>query len=163
MKVTLICVGKIKEKCFTDGIDEYKKRLSKFCTFNIEAVADEKTPENAPESINTKIKETEGKRILSVLNKVRTGDTYVYALAIKGREYTSEEFSAELSRLFTVGKSHIIFIIGGSLGLSDEVLSACDGKLSFSKFTFPHQLMRLIFTEQLYRAFKIMNNEPYHK
>ena len=148
MKVTLICVGKIKEKYFTDGIDEYKKRLSKFCTFNIEAVADEKT---------------EGKRILSVLNKVRTGDTYVYALAIKGREYTSEEFSAELSRLFTVGKSHIIFIIGGSLGLSDEVLSACDGKLSFSKFTFPHQLMRLIFTEQLYRAFKIMNNEPYHK
>lgn len=163
MKITLLCAGKIKEKYLTDGIDEYSKRLKRFCQLDIIAVQDEKTPENASDSENEKIKNTEGKRMAEYLDKCEGPDTYVIALAIKGREFTSEEFSEKISDLMLSGKSHLLFIIGGSLGLSDEVLKRSDMKLSFSTFTFPHQLMRLIFLEQLYRAFKIRAHEPYHK
>jgi 23S rRNA (pseudouridine1915-N3)-methyltransferase len=163
MKITILCAGKIKERYLNDGIAEYSKRLSRYCTLDIEAVQDEKTPENASQAENEQIKITEGRRMMEYLNKNKGNDTYVCSLAIKGKEYDSVGFSKHLSELMLQGKSHIIFIIGGSLGISDEVLNASDMKLSFSKFTFPHQLMRLIFLEQLYRAFKIRQGEPYHK
>jgi conserved hypothetical protein TIGR00246 len=159
MKISLICVGKIKEKYLTMGIDEYKKRLGRYCSLEIIELPDEKTPDNAGPAVEESIKKTEGNRILKVLKE----DSYCIALDIKGNMLSSVELANHLDRLFVSGKSHISFVIGGSLGLSDDVLNRADYRLSFSKMTFPHQLMRLIFLEQIYRAFRIMNNEPYHK
>lgn len=159
MKISLICVGKIKEKYLTMGIDEYKKRLGRYCSLEIIELPDEKTPDNAGPAVEESIKKTEGNRILKVLKE----DSYCIALDIKGNMLSSVELANHLDRLFVSGKSHISFVIGGSLGLSDDVLNRADYRLSFSKMTFPHQLMRLIFLEQIYRAFRILNNEPYHK
>lgn len=159
MKISLICVGKLKEKYLTMGIMEYHKRLGRYCNLDIIELPDEKTPDNAGVAMEESIKNKEGDRILKVLKE----DSYCIALAIDGNMLSSVELSEQLMRLFVSGKSHISFIIGGSLGLSDEVLKRADYRLSFSKMTFPHQLMRLILMEQVYRSFRIINNEPYHK
>lgn len=159
MKISLICVGKIKEKYLSMGIDEYKKRLGRYCSLEIIELPDEKTPDNAPAAVEESIKKTEGARILKALKE----DSYCIVLDIQGNMLSSVELAEYMEKLFVTGKSHISFVIGGSLGLSDEVLNRADYRLSFSKMTFPHQLMRLIFLEQVYRAFRIINKEPYHK
>lgn len=157
MKITIACVGKIKEKYLCDAIEEYSKRLSRYCNLSIKEVPDEKAPQNISKSEEDIIKNKEGER----LSKHIQG--YTIALAIDGEALTSEGFSALLEDKKTKGISSVTFVIGGSLGLSDEILKKADMKLSFSKMTFPHMLMRVILLEQLYRANKISNNEPYHK
>ena len=152
-------VGKLKEKYLKQGIDEYTKRLSTYAKIELIEVADEKAPEQASEAEQQQIKEKEGERILSKLHP----DTYVIALAIQGKMLTSEQLADNLDKLATYGKSKIAFVIGGSLGLSDEVMKRANESLSFSKMTFPHQLMKLVLVEQVYRAFRIMRGEPYHK
>ena len=159
MKITLITVGKIKEKYFTDAIAEYAKRLSRYCKLEIVEVPDEKTPDGASESLENQIKEKAGERILS---KISEG-AYVVALAIEGKQLSSEELADKMEKWNVNGISHLVFIIGGSLGLTPKVLNRADFKLSFSKMTFPHQLMRVVLLEQIYRSFRIRNNEPYHK
>lgn len=163
MKITILCAGKIKEKYFEAGIAEYTKRLSRYTAIEIKQVQDEKTPDNASEAEEEKIKQAEGARMLDFLKKAKGSDCFVFALVIKGKEIDSVELSEKISELTVSGKSHLVFIIGGSLGLSDEVIAESDYKLSFSKLTFPHQLMRLILLEQIYRAFRIKMGEPYHK
>ena len=159
MRITVVCVGKIKEKFYTQAVDEYLKRLTRYCKIDIVELPDEKTPDNASELVNTQIKCTEGERILAAIRD----DSYVCALAIEGKMLDSVELSEKIERLGIDGVSSITFVIGGSLGLSDAVLKRADYKLSFSKMTFPHQLMRVILLEQIYRAYRIMKNEPYHK
>ena len=159
MNITILCVGKVKESFMREAIDEYAKRLSRYVKLQIVEVSDEKTPENASEAENSRIISTEGERILS---KIKDSD-YVCALAINGRMYTSEEFSSYLDLAQIKSKGNLVFIIGGSLGLSQAVLKRANDSISFSKMTFPHQLMRVILLEQIYRAYRIMNNEPYHK
>lgn len=159
MKITILCVGKVKEKFYRDAIGEYQKRLSRYCKLEIVEVADEKTPDGASETVENQIKEKEGNRILF---KIREED-YVIALAIDGKKQDSVELSKNIQQLGVRGKSSIVFVIGGSLGLSEEVLKRANEKLSFSKMTFPHQLMRVILLEQVYRSYRIMNGEPYHK
>ncbi len=159
MKVTLICVGKLKEKYLTQGVEEYAKRLSRYCNLEIIELADEKTPDHASDTLEGMIKQKEGDRILKALKE----DSYCIALAIEGSMLSSEELSAKIDTLGVSGISHISFIIGGSLGLSEEVLKRADYKLSFSKMTFPHQVMRMILLEQIYRAYRISKKEPYHK
>ena len=159
MEIRIITVGKIKEKYLNDGIAEYAKRLSRYCKLNFIQVPDEKTPYKASDGVNRQIKETEGNRLLS---HIREQD-YVIALAIEGKMLDSVELSDLIAKLGVQGKSSIAFVIGGSLGLSDAVLKRADYKLSFSKMTFPHQLMQMILLEQIYRGYRIMNHEPYHK
>ncbi len=159
MKITILCVGKLKEKYFQDAVAEYSKRLSRYCKLEIVEVPDEKTPDHASEALNEQIKRTEGERLLEAIKD----DGYVIALAIEGKSMDSVEFAGCLGQLGVHGCSHIYLIIGGSLGLSREVLSRADKLLSFSKMTFPHQLMRVILLEQVYRAYRIMRGEPYHK
>lgn len=159
MKITVICVGKIKEKYLKDAVAEYSKRLSRYCKLDILETADEKTPDNSSETEDRAIRQKEGERILKL---IRPG-SYVIALAIDGKQLSSETFADKLETLGVQGTSDITFVIGGSIGLSDEVLSRADYKLSFSKMTFPHQLMRVILLEQVYRAYRIMQGEPYHK
>lgn len=159
MKITLICVGKLKEKYLSQGVAEYVKRLSRYCTLEIMELSDEKTPDNASEATYEAIKSKEGERILRVLKD----DSYCIALAIEGKMVDSEELATKIDELGIAGRSHITFIIGGSLGLSKEVLKRTDFKLSFSKMTFPHQLMRMILLEQIYRSYRIIHNQPYHK
>ena len=159
MKITLITVGKIKEKYFVDAIEEYSKRLSRYCKLDILELADEKTPDNASDAQNEQIKEKEGKRILLSIPE----NAYVIALAIEGKQLDSVELSEKISKLTVDGNSNIVFLIGGSLGLHHTVLKKADYLLSFSKMTFPHQLMRVVLLEQIYRSFRIMNHEPYHK
>ena len=159
MKITLVTVGKIKEKFYTQAIDEYSKRLSKYCKLEIIEVADEKTMDLSKEGLNRKVIEKEGERILQNIRD----DAYVIALAINGKMLDSVELSDKIDELMVSGKSQIVFVIGGSLGLSDSVMKRADYSLSFSKMTFPHQLMRVVLLEQVYRSFRIMNNEPYHK
>lgn len=159
MNITVIGVGKIKEKYLKLGIDEFSKRLSKYCKLDIVELDDEKAPEKLSEKEMIMVKDKEGKRILSKIKD----NSYVIALAIDGKNLSSEELADKISNLAVRGNSSITFVIGGSLGLSDEVMKRADYKLSFSKMTFPHQLMRLILLEQVYRAFRINNNEPYHK
>lgn len=158
MNIKIICVGKIKEAFFRDAVDEYSKRLSKYHKLQIIELKDEKTPDNASLTEEQQIKEIEGERILDKLK-----DEYVIALAIDGKQPDSVELSQKLDRLALNGKSSVAFIIGGSLGLSEAVLKRADEHLSFSKMTFPHQLMRVILLEQIYRAARISANEPYHK
>ena len=159
MKITVLCVGKIKEAYLRDAIAEYAKRLSRYAELQITEVADERTPDGASASEEAKIRQVEGERLLKTLK----ADAYNVALAIDGKSLSSEEFSGKIEDLCVGGVSHIRFIIGGSLGLSPEVLKACDYRLSFSRMTFPHQLMRVILLEQIYRAFRISTGEPYHK
>lgn len=159
MKITVVSVGKIKEKYLKMAIDEYAKRLSKYCKLEFVEVADEKTPDNASEVVNSKIKEVEGERIIASIKK----DAFVIALAIEGESITSEALAKKIDNLGISGNSNIVFVIGGSLGLSPEVLARADYKLSFSKMTFPHQLMKVILLEQIYRSYRIIKNEPYHK
>lgn len=159
MRITVITVGKIKEKFYTDAIGEYAKRLSKYCKLDMVEVADEKAPENLSEKEEIQIKDKEGERILA---KVPDG-AYVICLAIEGKNLSSEELSEKMASLGLNGDSHIVFIIGGSLGLSSKVMARADFKLSFSRMTFPHQLMKVVLLEQVYRGFRIMRGEPYHK
>lgn len=159
MKITVLCVGKVKEKFYREAIDEFSKRLSRYCKLEIVEVADEKTQEQASEVEIRLIKEKEGERILKNIKD----DAYVITLCIDGKQLDSEELSQKIEALGIQGVSHIYFVIGGSLGLADEVIKRADYKLSFSKMTFPHQLMRVILLEQVYRGYRIMNNEPYHK
>lgn len=159
MEIRIISVGKIKEKYLTDGIAEYAKRLSRYCRLTFCQVADEKTPDKASEALNDQIRQTEGERLMK---HIREQD-YVIALAIEGRMLDSPALSEMIGRLAVEGKSSLAFVIGGSLGLSQEVLKRADFKLSFSRMTFPHQLMRVILLEQIYRSFKIQHGEPYHK
>lgn len=163
MKLSILCVGKIKEAFYRDAVAEYSKRLSRYCRLEIIEVADEKTPENASALMETQIRRKEGERLLARLDKEAKDGAFVCALAIDGKQLDSVELSEKLKSLGTSGTSHIVFLIGGSLGMSEEVLRRADFKLSFSKMTFPHQLMRVILLEQIYRGFRIMNGEPYHK
>ena len=152
-------MGKIKEKFYRDAIDEYAKRLSKYCKFEIVEVADEKTPDKASAVEEEQIKEKEALRILAKIKP----DAYVCTLEIAGKQLSSEQLADWMEKTTITGRSHITFVIGGSLGLHSSVLQRSDYALSFSKMTFPHQLMRVILSEQVYRAFRIINNEPYHK
>ena len=152
-------MGKLKEKYLVQAVGEYSKRLSRYCNMEIIELPDEKTPDNASTSLEEIIKNKEGERILKALKP----DSYCIALAIEGAMLSSEELASKISELAIKGNSHITFIIGGSLGLSQGVLSRADYKLSFSKMTFPHQLMRVILLEQIYRSYRINHNQPYHK
>lgn len=159
MKITVIAVGKIKEKYFTDAIAEYTKRLSRYSKLEIVELADEKTPDGASAALEEQIKEKEGERILK---SIKDG-SYVVALAIQGRKLTSEQLADFIEKRGITGESHLTFIIGGSLGLHKCVLQRADYLLSFSDMTFPHQLMRVVLLEQIYRSFRIIHHEPYHK
>lgn len=159
MNISIVTVGKLKEKYLKQGIEEYLKRLSAYAKVEIIEVPDEKAPEELSDLEMIQVKQKEGERILAKVSQ----DTHVIALAINGKQPSSEELADTLDKLATYGKSKIAFIIGGSLGLSDEVLKRANEQLSFSRMTFPHQLMRLILVEQIYRAFRINRNEPYHK
>lgn len=159
MQITVITVGKLKEKFLKKGIEEYAKRLGAYTKFNIIEVNDEHAPESLSQAEMNQVKDVEGERILA---RISDRD-YVYALDLAGKERTSEEFAREIEDKMVHGQSHITFVIGGSLGLSEKVLDRSQAQISFGKMTYPHQLMRLILTEQIYRAFKIIRNEPYHK
>ncbi len=159
MKITVITVGKIKEKYLKDAITEYSKRLSKYCKLEIVEVADEKTPDNASGVVEDAIRSKEAERILKYVKD----DAFVITLEINGKQLSSEELADKIEKIGVQGTSHIIFIIGGSIGLGQEVLQKSNFSLSFSKMTFPHQLMRVILLEQVYRSYRIINGEPYHK
>ena len=159
MRIDICCVGKVKESSFRDMISEYSKRLSRYANLSILEVQDEKTPDNASATVEEAIKKEEGERLLGVIKD----NAYVIALAIDGKNLSSTELADKINNLGIDGISHIQFVIGGSLGLSPEVLSRADMKLSFGRMTFPHQLMRVILLEQIYRSYRIINNEPYHK
>lgn len=159
MNIQIISVGKLKEKYLKQGIAEYVKRLGPYAKVEIIEVPDEKAPEQLSETEMEQVKAAEANRILSKIGQ----DVHVVALAIEGKQQTSEQLAKNLDQLATYGKSKVAFVIGGSLGLSDEVLKRSNEQLSFSKMTLPHQLMRLVLVEQIYRAFKINRGEPYHK
>ena len=159
MKITILAAGKIKEKYFRDAVQEYKKRLGRYCRLEIIEVADEKPPDNASDAEEDLVRAKEGVR----LKKYIKSDAYVIALAINGKQVSSEGFANKINSLGINGTSHIIFVIGGSIGLDDSILNMAACKLSFSEMTFPHQLMRVILLEQVYRAYRIINGEPYHK
>ena len=159
LHINIVCVGKIKENFLKSAIDEYSKRLGKYCNLNIIELVDEKIPNNASEKEQLIVKEKEGQNILNNIKK----DSYIICLDLKGKQYTSEEFSEKLENISLNYNSSITFVIGGSLGISNSVLSVANELISFSKMTFPHQLIRIFLLEQIYRAFKIANNETYHK
>ncbi|WP_407372119.1 23S rRNA (pseudouridine(1915)-N(3))-methyltransferase RlmH [Carnobacterium sp.] len=159
MNIKIITVGKLKEKYLKMGIAEYAKRLSAYCKMELIEVPDEKAPEKLSEAEMVQVKEKEGDRILAKI----PDQAFVFALAIEGKQRTSEEFAKEIEQLGVQGKSTIVFVIGGSLGLSDAVMKRSNTPISFGKMTLPHQLMRLVLIEQIYRGFKIVRNEPYHK
>ena len=159
MKISVITVGKIKEKYLRDAIAEYSKRLSRYCRLEIIEVADERTPDQASEAVEENIRTKEGERLLKYVRD----DMYVITLEIGGKMLTSEQFAEKIETLGIQGKSSIAFVFGGSIGLGREVLKRSDYALSFSKMTFPHQLMRVVLLEQVYRGYRIINGEPYHK
>ncbi len=159
MNITVICVGKMKKGFLSEGVKEYLKRLNNYCNLSIIETKEEKAPESLSEAEMEIVKTNEGINILKNLKE----DMYVVALVIKGQQLTSEGLAKKINALGIQGKSNIAFIIGGSLGLSEEVIKRADFELSFSSMTFPHQLMRLILVEQIYRSFRIIKNEPYHK
>ncbi len=158
LTINVICVGKIKEKFFKDAIAEYSKRLSRYCKLDILELPDEKIPNNPSEKEIAEIKEKECNNIIAHLKK----DSYIICLDLRGKEFSSKELSKKIDNL-SLQTSHITFVIGGSLGLTNRILSLANLNLSFSKMTFPHQLMRIFLLEQIYRSFKISNNEAYHK
>lgn len=159
MKITIVCVGKVKEKFYRDAIAEFEKRLSRYAKLEICEVPDEQTPDNASKAQEEQIKDKEGSRILSKIKD----DAFVCTLEIAGKKMTSERFSSFLEKAAIAGKGQLVFVIGGSLGLSHMVLKRSNQAISFSDMTFPHQLMRVILLEQIYRGFRIANGEPYHK
>ena len=159
MKISVIAVGKIKEKYLKDAVTEYSKRLSRYCKLEIIEAADEETPDHASVAVEDAIRAKEGERLLKHIRD----DMYVITLEIGGKMLTSEEFAEKIETLGVQGKSSIAFVIGGSIGLGKEVLKRSDFALSFSKMTFPHQLMRVVLLEQVYRGYRIMNGAPYHK
>ena len=159
MNITIIAVGKLKEKYWKDAIEEYSKRLSRYCTFRITEVKESLLRANPSEADEEAVKTAEGRELLS---KIKSSD-YVITLEIKGKALSSTELAERIEELGITGKSSVVFIIGGSLGLSEEVSRRADFKLSFSAMTFPHQMMRVILLEQIYRSFKIIKNEAYHK
>jgi len=159
MNITIIAVGKLKERYFTEAVEEYTKRLERYCKLNIIEVADEKTPAKNSAILNEQIKKKEAESILRFLKE----DAYVVTLEIEGNHQTSEQFADMIDKLGISGISHIIFIIGGSLGLHESVMKKANYHLSFSKMTYPHQLMRVILLEQIYRGYRIIHLEPYHK
>ena len=159
MKITLLTVGKVKEKFYVQAIGEFTKRLSRYCKLEILEVADEKTPDGVSGQAEEQIRQKEGERLLKHIRD----DAYVISLEIGGKMLDSLEFSRKIEELGVQGTSHIIFLIGGSLGLGLNVLKRSDFSVSFSKMTFPHQLMRIILLEQIYRGYRIMAGEPYHK
>ena len=159
MKISILTVGKIKEKYLRDAIAEYSKRLSRYCKLEIIEVADEKTPDNASETVEDSIRSKDGERLLKYIKD----EAFVITLEIAGEQLTSEKFAEKINNLGIRGTSHIQFVIGGSIGLGKEILKRSDYALSFSKMTFPHQLMRVILLEQIYRSYRIISGEPYHK
>lgn len=159
MKITVIAAGKIKEKFFDEAVREYEKRLGRYCKLEIIQVADERTPDGAGEALEGQVKDKEGERILA---RIKEHD-YVIALAVEGEMLDSKGLAEKLGRLAVSGVSQITFVIGGSLGLSRAVMERADYRLSFSRMTFPHQLMRVILLEQVYRGYRILNHQPYHK
>lgn len=159
LHINVICIGKLKEKYLQDALSEYSKRLSKYCILNITELPDEKLPNNLNDSLINMIKEKESNNILSHIDK----NSYVITLDLKGKQYTSEEFSKKINNISLNNSSSITFIIGGTLGLSDKVLKSSNELICFSKMTFPHQLIRIFLLEQTFRAFKISNNETYHR
>lgn len=159
MKITIIAVGRIKERFYRDAVAEYEKRLSRYCRLDICEVADEKTPDGASVAEEAAILDKEADRILSRLDQ----DSYVITLEIDGKKLDSVAFGKKIEQLGVSGKSHLSFVIGGSLGLHDKVKRRADMAVSFSDMTFPHQLMRVILLEQLYRGYRIIKGEPYHK
>lgn len=159
MKITVIAVGKIKEKFYSDAVAEYEKRLGRYCKLEIIQVEDERTPDKAGTSLDEVVRRKEAERILKYLRE----DAYVVTLEIQGNSYDSEGFAGQIEKLATQGVSHIQFVIGGSLGLHEDICKKADLAVSFSKMTFPHQLMRVILLEQIYRGYRIINKEPYHK
>ncbi len=159
LHINLICIGKIKETFFRAAVDEYNKRLSKYCNLNIIELPDEKIPNNASAKDKELVKDKEAQNILNNLKK----DNYIICLDLKGKQYSSEEFSKKIENISINYNSSITFIIGGSLGISQKILDIANESISFSKMTFPHQLFRIILLEQIFRAFKISNNESYHK
>ncbi|MDD7220193.1 MAG: 23S rRNA (pseudouridine(1915)-N(3))-methyltransferase RlmH [Clostridia bacterium] len=159
MEIRILSVGKIKEKYLNDGIKEYAKRLGRYCKLSFCQVADEKTPDKASQALNNQIKDLEGERLMK---HIREQD-YVIALAIEGEMVGSVELADKIEKLGVSGVNSVVFVIGGSLGLGSKVLDRADYKLSFSRMTFPHQLMQMILLEQIYRSFRIINHEPYHK
>lgn len=159
MRVNVLCVGKLKEKFYAEACAEFKKRISRYADMDIIEVSDEKAPEQLSAALMEQVKDAEGKRLLE---KTVQGE-YIIAMDLKGKELTSPELSELMEEVMKGGKSRISFVIGGSLGLSDEVLKRADKRISFGKPTFSHQIFRIMLLEQIYRAFKIMRNEPYHK
>jgi len=159
MQIQVVCVGKLKEKHWISAVSEYTKRLSPYARLDIREVADEKAPETLSAAEEEQVRAREGERILAALKP----EAHVIALAIDGEMWTSEQFAAHLDKQAIYGGGHVAFVIGGSLGLSPAVLSRADKRLSFGRMTYPHQLMRVILLEQVYRAFKIMRGEPYHR
>ena len=158
LSINILCIGKIKEKFFRDAIDEYSKRLSKYCKLNIVELPDEKIPDNASDKIAQSIKLKESNNIINHIKK----DSYVICLDLKGKEYSSENLSKHIDEL-SLSTSNITFVIGGSLGIHNELLSFSNESICFSKMTFPHQLIRIFLLEQIFRCFKISNGETYHK
>ncbi|MHC1723422.1 MAG: 23S rRNA (pseudouridine(1915)-N(3))-methyltransferase RlmH [Aminipila sp.] len=159
MNITVVCIGKLKEKYWISAIEEYSKRLSKYCTLSIDELKEERLPDNASIAEEEAVKIAEGKSILKRIKK----DSYVITLEIKGNQLSSEKLAEKVNQLGIDGRSDLVFVIGGSLGLSEEVSQRSDYKLSFSAMTFPHQMMRVFLLEQVYRGFKINKNESYHK
>jgi len=158
LNINIVCVGKIKENYLKDAISEYSKRLSKFCNLNIIELQDEKLPEKLNDSVINEIKNKECNKIIQAIKK----DAYIICLDLKGKEFSSEEFSKKIENIALNFNSSITFVIGGTLGLNEKILSLASEKICFSKMTFPHQLIRVFLLEQLFRAFKISNNETYH-
>ena len=158
LNINIVCIGKIKENYLKEAIAEYSKRLSKFCNLNIIELADEKLPNKLNDSVITEIKNKECSKMIQSIKK----DSYIMCLDLKGKEFSSEEFSQKLDNIALNFNSSITFVIGGTLGLNLEILSLANEKICFSKMTFPHQLIRVFLLEQLFRAFKISNNETYH-
>ena len=160
LKVNIICIGKIKEKYFTDAVGEYSKRLSAFCRFSIIELAEERVRSNDPNAAQiAEVLDAEGRRIIRMIG----ASDYVAAMCIEGKMLSSEELSSTLDKIALGGKSTVDFIIGGSYGLSDEVKNCADLRLSMSRMTFPHQMARVVLSEQIYRAFEISTNGKYHK
>lgn len=160
LNIKIICLGHVKEKSTKDLIAEYEKRLSKYCKLDIIELQDEKVPTSISDIEIKNIKMAESNKVIEKINKI--GKSYIIALDLKGKEYSSEELSEKINKIATYDASTIIFLIGGTLGMSDELLNLCDEKICFSKLTFPHQLIRIFLLEQVFRSFKIQNNETYH-
>lgn len=158
LTINIVCIGKLKEKFFKDAVDEYSKRLSRYCKLNIIELPDEKIPDKINDSIIHDIKQKECTNIITHIKK----DSYIIALDLSGKEFTSENFSKKIENL-SMTTSNITFVIGGSLGLNEDILKISNEKICFSKMTFPHQLIRIFLLEQIFRGFKISNNETYHR